>query len=406
MRATSLVGQLLKFPRLTIVSVRLEERGLVVGVAPRGRSRCSGCGRKRPGYDRLPVRTWRHLDFGGWQILLEASLARVECPSCGIVVEQVSFADPRSRFTKTFEDLVGWMALKCDKTMIANYMRVTWRTVGSIVERVVERHRGPIDYQNLTAISVDELSYRKGHRYITVVTDLRRGRVIWTKEGKSADTLAAFFKEIGPECCARIRHVAMDMSGGYIKAVQEELPAAEIVFDRFHVMQLLSAAVDTVRRQEWRQSEKGSEASSIKGTRYLLLHRPWNITPEEDAALSSLFKKNKRLCRAYLLKESFAGIYDGLFQPGWARRRLNEWISWARRSRLPPFVKVARTIQGYLEGILGFFKTGFTTGLSEGLNNKARLATRQAYGFHSADAVRAMIELRCSGLQVTLPQFP
>jgi transposase len=402
-RATSLLRRLLGFPRLKVLSVREEDAIIVIEVKPRGRARCSRCGKKRPRYDRLPKRTWRHLDFGPWRVFLKAALSRVDCTTCGVTVEQVSFAEPRSGFTALFEEQVGWLLQRCDKTMIVNFLGIAWRTVGVIAERVVKRLRPPIDFTSLFAISVDELSWRKGQRYITIVTDLERGRVLWTREGRSAETLAAFFQEIGAENCARIRYAAIDMSAAYAKAIGDFLPNAEIVYDRFHVMRLLSDAVDQVRRDEWRRLE-GEERDAIKHTRYALLHRPWNVTPEQEETLAILPRRNARLFRAYLLKEAFAGIYDRLLHPGWALRRMNEWMSWSRRSRLEPFRKVARTIQDHLAGILAFFKTGFTTGRSEGINTKARLATRQAYGFHSADAVRAMIELRCSGLLIPLPR--
>jgi len=165
-----------------------------------------------------------------------------------VVVEAVRWADAGSRFTQRFEELVAWLAQRCDKTTIQHEMRIAWRTVGVIIERVVARRRSPVDWTKLHAISVDELSYRKGHHYLTLVTDLERGRIIWSKEGRSAATLIAFFREIGYEARAAIQHVAIDMSAGYRKAIEWRLRNATIVFDRFHVQQLASKAVDEVRR--------------------------------------------------------------------------------------------------------------------------------------------------------------
>jgi len=214
----------------------------------RGRSRCSRCGRKCPRYDRLKPRRWRDLDALGRRVWLEGSLWRVSCARCGVVVEAVRWADAGSRFTQRFEELVAWLAQRCDKTTIQHEMRIAWRTVGVIIERVVARRRSPVDWTKLHAISVDELSYRKGHHYLTLVTDLERGRIIWSKEGRSAATLIAFFREIGYEARAAIQHVAIDMSAGYRKAIEWRLRNATIVFDRFHVQQLASKAVDEVRR--------------------------------------------------------------------------------------------------------------------------------------------------------------
>ncbi len=390
---------------MRVLSVRFEDGALVAEVEVRGRLRCCKCGRKCPGYDRLKTRRWRDLDALGLRVYLEGARRRVNCGRCGIVVEAVTWAEPKSGFTRRFEELVAWKAQRQDKTSIQTEMRIAWRTVGAIIERVVQRHRAPIDFARLRAISVDELSYRKGHHYLTLVADLESGGIIWSKEGRSEATLTAFFDEIGPDACAAIRHAAIDMSAAYRNAIEKRLPNARIVFDRFHVQQLASKAVDEVRRELWRSVRDSDHeaARGVKNTRWALLKRPWNVTPKQDEVLSDLARSNTKLYRAYLLKESLAGIYDRLLLPGWARRRFKEWLAWASRSRMAPFVKLGRTVREHFEGILAYFETGYTTSQSEGLNTKARLATRQAFGFHSADAVRAMIDLRCSGLVIPLP---
>lgn len=408
MRAETVARRLLMFPRLSVCGVRFEtddlgDESLIIAVAVRGRSRCARCGRKCPRYDRLQCRRWRHLDFGAWQVLLEAQLWRVECKRCGIGVEQVSWADALSRFTYPFEDLVAWQAQRLDKTAISTMLRIAWRTVGRIIERVVTRRRMAIDWTKVTAIAVDELSFRKGHRYLTIVYDLGSGRVLWSKEGRSKATLEAFFQEIGPDACARIRHAAIDMFEAYAQAIAQWLPNATLIYDRFHVQQLASKAVDELRRTEWRKVQGTDDASGIKRLRWALLRNPWNVTPREHERLSVLPKHNKLLYRGYLLKEGLAAIYRNLYTVPWARRRLNEWLSWASRSRLEPFHRLARTIKRCFDGVLAYFETGYTTSLAEGKNTKARLATRQAYGFHTPDAVRAMIDLRCTGLHIPLP---
>src|SRR5678816_608870 len=408
MRAETVARRLLSFPRLSVGKVRFEtdelgDEVLVIEVAVRGRSRCSRCGRKCPGYDRLKPRRWRHLDFGAWQVHLEATLARVECSRCGVVVEQVSWAEPESRFTLHFEELVRWMAQRCDKTAISTMLRIAWRSVGTILERVVARHRTPIDWTKVTAIAVDELSFRKGHHYLTLVSDLETGRILWSKEGRSAATLEAFFTEIGAEACARIRHAAIDMFEGYAQAIRRCLTNATIVYDRFHVQQLASKAVDEVRRGEWQRLRGTDEARGVKHLRWALLRNPWNVTPAEHERLAELPRQNQHPSPTDIHNESLAGIYRSLYTTPWAKRRLTEWIAWAMRSRLAPFRKVARTLRRCFDGVVAYFETGYTTSRAEGLNTKARLATRQAYGFHSADAVRAMIELRCTGITLRLP---
>lgn len=403
MRTTSLLRQFLGFPRLRVLSVRFEAKAVIVEAALRGRSRCSGCGRKRSRYDRLKASRCRHLDLGARRLFIEIAKWRVDCPKCGVVVEELPWADADSRFTKAFEDQVAWLVQRCDQTTVSKLMRVAWRTVGRIVERVVRRLRKPVNWKKVRAIGIDELSYRKGHRYLTLVTDLETGAHIWGKEGKSAATVDAFFDEIGSKACARIEVVAMDMNGAYESVVKRRLGGAVIVYDRFHVQQLVGAAVDKTRREEWQGLRGTADAKDVKQLRYALLKNPWNLTPRQEGALANLQRDSSRLYRAYLLKEAFADIFRSISAPWAAKRRFTEWLAWASRSRLKPFVKAARTIRSRLDGIIRYFETGFSNGPAEGLNNKARLATRQAYGFHSADAVLAMIDLRCSGLKIELP---
>lgn len=405
MRATSLLRCFLPFHRLSVIGFRFEGADLIIEVKVRGRARCPGCGCRRPLYDQRSARRWRHVDFGQHRCFLEAPLRRVSCGKCGVRTESVSWAAPRSGFTLPFEDLVGWLAKKTDKTTITLFLGIAWRTVGSILSRVIDRHKEPFDLTKLEAIGVDELSYRKGHRYLTLVTDLQSGRVVWSGEGRSKQTLAAFFDWAGPEVCARIRHAAIDMCAAYEMVIGERLPDAELVFDRFHVQQLVGKAMDATRREEWRRARRDGDGSHVKNLRYALLKSPWNLTDKQSASLAHLQEENMKLYRGYLLKESFMDIYRSLAEPAVAERKIKKWLAWASRSQLDAFVKVARTIRKHLTGILAYFRTGFTTSKSEGNNTKARLGTRQAYGFHGPDAVLAMIELRCGGVHIPLPHI-
>jgi transposase len=194
------------------------------------------------------------------QCFLEGPIRRAACKEHGVLPEDVSWAEPRSRFTKPSEDIVAWIAQRMDKTSASTLLRISWRSVGAICTRVVARRREPIDFGSLLAIGVDEISFRKGQRYLTLVTGHQTGRIIWSAEGRSAETLASFFREIGPEACAHIRYVTIDMSHAYRSAIEEHLPYAKIVYDRFHVERLVSAAVDETRREEWRRTRGTEEA--------------------------------------------------------------------------------------------------------------------------------------------------
>jgi transposase len=330
---------------MLVVWVRPEDGAIVFGVRPRWRRpRCGQCGQRAPGYDRRGSRRWRALSFGSYRIYLEYAPRRVDCADCGGVrVELVPWAAHTSWFTRDFEELVAYLAQVTDKTSVCNLMGISWDTVTNIVDRVVRERLDPHRIDNLRRIGIDEFSYRKHHRYLTVVVDHATDRVVWAAEGRGAETLNAFFDLLGEERCARIELVTVDMAGGYLKAIGERLPNAEIVFDRFHVQRLASDAVDAVRRTMWAELKGTPEGKALKGTRWALLKNPWNLARRDRDKLRDVQRTNRPLYRAYLLKETLAKALDYL-QPKRARDLLLEWSRWAARSRLAPFVRTARTV--------------------------------------------------------------
>ncbi len=400
MRATTLLSKILGLKATRVRGVCCDDEGLVVEVVPTTRiARCSGCMcRVRAVHDRR-ARDWRHLDVGPFRVWLRYAIRRVDCPRCGVVVEFVPWAESQSWFTYDFEEQVAYLAQRADKTTLSSLMRIAWRTVGAIIERVVPRHRTADPLDDLTRIGVDELSYRRHHEYVTVVIDHDRGAVVWAREGKDAATLGAFFEELGKQRCAKLEAVTLDLSAAYIKAVTEASPEARLIFDRFHVQRLAHDALDTVRRQQWRAAD-ADEKQAIKGTRFALQKNPWNLTDVERGKLTDVQRTNRPLYRAYLLKETLAKILDGA-QVNVARDKLLDWTSWAMRSRLPPFRKVARTIKKHIEGIVAYCATGLNSGRSEGLNGKIRTITRRSFGFHSATSLIALITLCCGGITLS-----
>ena len=268
---------------------------------------------------------------------------------------------------------------------------------------MVARRLDPERLSGLRSIGIDEFSYRKRHHYLTVVVDHDRRRVVWACEGRDAEALARFFELLGPERCGGIETVTIDLSAAYLKAVREAVPHAEVVFDRFHVQRLASDALDEVRRSLVRELASDPEAArAVKRTRFVLLKNPWNLTRAQRRKLSEVQRSNQRLYRAYLLKETLAQALD-YRQPWRARRALGEWLAWASRSRLQPFVRAAKTIRKHLTGIVAYVRTRLSNGLTEGLNGKIRVIARRAYGFHSAHALTAMIFLICGGIQLDPP---
>lgn len=403
MRATTLMTRLIGIPNTIVHGITALNGALRVYVHPSWQNpRCSGCGRKCFGqYDAGEDRSWRHLDFGGVRIHLLYDLRRVDCRKCGVVVERVPWntEDVDSRFTTDFELQTTYHAQHTAKTAVEKLMGIAWRTVGAIAQRVVQRLRPEDPLATLENIGVDELSYRKQHHYISLVTNHDTGKIVWGHEGKSAESLMAFFEELGEERCKSIKVVTMDMSQAFISAVRLKCPNAQIIFDRFHVQKLMSDAVDQLRREEWRRLHGTSEGDRIKKLRWVLLKSQSNLTESEQLKLDTLEQDNAQLYSAYLLKESLGEILGGR-QIHVMERRLGEWISMVDGSKLAPLIKVATTIQKHLDGIVAYARYHLSNGIVEGLNNKARLLTRRAFGFHSAEAAIAMIMLCCSGLDL------
>ena len=386
-----------------VIGVEFSDLGLVLHVRPSWRTaRCGGCGERRPGYDRSATRNWHHLNFGSVKVWLTYAPERVSCPECGVRTELVPWARPKSRFTRDFEELTAYLAQVTDKTTVTRLMGISWNTVGGIIERVVQDRKDPECLQNLRNIGVDEFSYRRRHNYLTTVVDHDKKRVIWTGTGRSTESLRGFFEEIGPEVAARIEAVTIDMSQAYTKAVEECAPEATIVYDRFHVQGLASHALDMVRREQLRELRGSDEGREIFRSRFALLKNPWNLNQAESQKLSELQRSNAKLYRAYLLKESLAHALD-YRQPARAKRALEDWLSWASRSKLKPFVKCARTIRQHFDGVLAYVQHRLTNGVVEGINNRLRMIARRAFGFHSAEALSSMLFLCCGGIQLDPP---
>jgi len=405
MRVTTVFRRLLGVTRMYVEQVAFTAGGDVdVQARPTWRrSRCGKCGQRALRYDRRPTRRWRHLPWGRSSVDLVYAPWRVDCPKCGVRVERVPWAEPGSRFTYAVEEMAAYLAQITDRTQVSRLLSISWESVAAIVERVVARRLDPERFTGLRGIGIDEFNYRKRHRYLTVVVDQDRCRVVWAGEGRSAEALAPFFELLGMEGCLAIETVTIDLCAAYIKAVRESLPQAEIIFDRFHVQRLASDAVDEVRRSIVRElAAEPEKAKAVKGTRFVLLKNPWNLSRRQRSKLAEIQDTNRRLYRAYLLKETLAKALDYL-QPRRAARALDEWLSWASRSRLKPFVKAARTIRKHRSGILAYIKSRLTNGLIEGLNNKIRLIARRAYGFHSHQALTAMTFLSCGGIHLEPP---
>jgi transposase len=279
--------------------------------------------------------------------------------------EAVRWARAGSPYTCEFEDVVAFLAQQVAKTPIRRLMRIAWDSVGDIVGRVVADHLSETRFYGLVLIGVDEISYRRGHSYLTCVADHERGRIVWAKPGRDAATLQAFFDMLG-ERRHTIKAISIDMRAGYENAIQAVAEADErfrpqVVFDPFHVCQLARRAVDDVRRAEWNEHGKSKTRSGrwIKHARWSLLKAPERQTLKQRVHLAEVAATNKRLYRAFLLKEELRLLYH-LPDPDRAPEHLDAWLAWASRSKLKPFVKLARTIRKYNDGILAAVQLGLS----------------------------------------------
>ena len=288
--------------------------------------RCGICGRKSVRYDngRGGTRSWRTCDWNTHKVYIVADIHRVMCPKHGVVTASVPWARHKSRFTKEFEELATWLSLSCTKTAVASLLRISWNTIGPVISRM----RAKLDanpaarFAGLVRIGVDETSYKKGHKYITVVINHDTGKVIWDHEGNSKTIFTKFFKLLSKEQLANIQLVSGDGAKWIQECINDFCPAAKRCIDPFHVVQWATEALDEVRRLAWRDALKNSAdkttkergrpkkgapkkdttAKDLKGSRFALGKAPEHLTKKQQAQLEFIAKADKRLYRAYLLK--------------------------------------------------------------------------------------------------------
>jgi transposase len=410
-RVTTAFKRLLDLRGVIVSDVDFGADKVVVTVRLRRlRLHCPECDYStRARYDTRPVpSTWRHLDLASWRLEVRAELRRLWCPTHGARTEAVPFARTGARFTRDFEDLVGWLATTMDKTALRRLVRVDWDSVGRIIERVMADGLDPKRLERLFCVGVDEVSWRKGHSYLTLVSDHARGKFVWGKEGKDAATLDAFFDELGPERSQAIEAMSMDMSPAYLKSATAEGHATKaiICYDPFHVVKLVTDALDKVRRGVWqdlRRLPDQDAARRFKGARWALLKNPADLNDDQAATLRKLKRRGGDLWRAYTLKEALRAIFAGDLSPEEVGALLDRFCSRASRSGLKPFVTAAQTIRKRRDGILAAVRLGINNARHEGLNRRVRLIVNRAYGFHSGNAALALIMLTLGPIDHVLP---
>ena len=412
MRRTRIFGEAVGGPDLVVEDVRIEvetrqerkrtvaEEVLVFRVRPKAAQarRCSQCRAVCPGYDAgVGLRRWRTLDVGTTKAYLEAQAPRVSCPEHGVVVAHVPWARPGAKCSTVFEDTCAWLAAHTALSVLTALLRVAWRTVAAIVARVVADGRDTNDLlAGLTRIGIDEIAYRKGHRYLTVVIDHDTGRLVWAAEGRNKDTLARFFTELGDDRCRSLTHVSADGAEWIHTVVREHAPDAVICLDAFHVVMWAMKALDKVRTRTL-----AAAGARDRNLMWAVRKNPVDLSADQKASLATIQTTNKTLYRAYLLKELLREAFRVKGRRG--RQLLTGWLSWASHSRIPEFTTLARSIRSYRPLIQNTLDHGLSNGRTEATNTHLRALTKRAYGYHSPEALIGMAMLTRGGLCPNLP---
>lgn len=385
MLVESLIKETVELQGFRVMTVEKMADGLEAKLVPDQRfSPCCGvCGSPGRYRDERPVRRFRHVPLWGIDVHLAYAPRRVYCRRCGgIHVESLPWVAGKRRFTRGLMVTLATWARMLTWQQVATLFGCSWSTVAEAVDEAVTYGMAHRDLTGVTHIGIDEISRKRGHVYVTNVYDLNEPRLLWSGEGRAKETLGAFFDWFGEERTAALEGLCCDMWQPYVDVIKERAPQAVLVFDKFHIVQHLTRAVDQVRRDEIR--EKGAEHKELMAkTRYIWLKNPDNLTENQRLRLSDLEELNLKINRAYLLKEDFRGFWD-YCRPAWAKRFLDRWFWWATHSRLDPMRDFAWMLRRRQDDLLNYFKMPINNGTVEGLNNKAKVIIHKAYGFRTA----------------------
>ena len=414
---------------IKIISLAFDEsiQSLLIHVEPtKGQKhRCPICGKKCPGYDSTTLsRKWRHLDFGSCGIYITADVHRINCPVHGVHTESVPWAYHHSSFTKEFEHQVSFLALRLNRKEVSRLMRIAWNTVGPILSRAKNRIEpdSSIRFKNLRRIGIDETSYKKGHKYVTVVTDHDTNQVVWVGQGTGKTVLERFFAQLTMEQRNNIELVSADGARWIKSCIEEYCPNAVRCIDAYHVVSWAIEAMDKLRKEIWHEAldadrskpkrtkgrpKKGDKiqkkAPSIKNAKYPLGKNPENLTKRQKDKLDEIREDHPRLYKGYQLKEGLRLIFQSDIDE--AEYLLDKWLSWACRCRIPSFVELSKKIRRHREAIISTVRYGLSNARIESMNNKIKVLIRKAYGFRNIENLKDLIMLVCSNLykEIRLP---
>jgi transposase len=402
-RVSTAFNRMLRVPGAWVDNVAFTADGVVVGLRRKStRHRCP-CGEITSARYDSSRRRWRHLDLGRQKLWLEADIARIDCRGCGRVrTEDVPWARPGARHTHDLEHLITWLAQRTDKTSICRLLRVSWEAVHRVVTRVVADHLDDRRLNGLFHLGVDEISYKRGHQYLTVIADHDTGRVVWVAEGRSHQALQGFFDALGPDRCAQVQAISMDMAPVWRGACAASIPQAAICLDPFHLIRWANEALDVVYKTAARHHGTGTGDRDWRQARYALRAGAERLTDRHRRQLNQLRRTRYGLWRAWELKEELRALFRTV-DPSHARAYLKAWITRARRSRLKPFITLAHRVENHFDGIANTVEWRLSNSRLEGINSKIRLINRRGYGHPNPHHLAAMIHLCLGGITVPLP---
>src|SRR5437773_5316019 len=380
-----------RFPGFVYQQARFssDHKSIEIAVRPRKGSKavCSRCHQPASGYDQLAERRFEFIPFWGFLVFLLYSMRRVDCRCCqAVVVEEVPWADGKRTLSKAYMLFLARWARRLSWKETAEAFRTSWDKVFDAVEHVVTwglEHRvlGQID-----AIGVDEIQYAKGHKYLGLVYQMDQGltRLLWVGKERTIESFQGFFTLIGEKLASQIEFVCSDMWQPYLDVIRQKCSQALHILDRFHIVAKMNKALDEVRAAETRRMAQDGHQPLLKKSRWCVLKRKENLTAQQQFRLRDLLRYNLQTVRAYLLKEDFQQFWE-YNSPTWAGIFLDFWCQQTMRSRIVPLKKIARTLRAHRELLLNYFKAKkqISSGVAEGLNNKAKVSMRRAYGFRT-----------------------
>ena len=400
MQSKTILNQIEKYRSFVYGKVTRDEAAeqptLLVEIAPRanGQPVCSRCGHRRSGYDTLAPRRFEYVPLWGFPEFFVYAMRRVNCPTCGVVVEQVPWAEGKRRVTTTYSWFLARWAKRLCWSDVAKAFQTNWETVFRSVERAVRwglKHR---NLEGITAIGPDEILWHRGQKYLTLVYQINDGckRLLRIGKDRTAKSFAKFFNLLGKKRSAAIRFVCSDMWQPFLTVIAHRAKRALNILDRYHIAAKMNKAIDEVRAKEAKEMKANGYEPVLKNTRWCLLKRPGNLTDKQDVKLAELLQYNLKTVRAYLLKEDFQFFWQYI-RPGWAAKFLDKWCIKVMRSRLEPMKKIAKTLRNHRSLILNWFKARgvISMGSVEGLNNKVKVTTRKSYGFRTFKATEVAL---------------